>query len=73
MAGLTFRFHTIRATIANVAAEINKTTRERRIVFGPGFPIPPAHHAEATAVLVNQQTLDDINVAWGEGSEHAPE
>lgn len=72
MAGLTFRFHTIRATIASMAAEINKTTRDRRIVFGPGFPAGP--HLEATTVLVNQQTLADINAAWNEeGSEHATE
>lgn len=71
MAGLTFRFHTIRATIASVAAEISKTTRERRIVFGPGFPsrVP----VEATAVLANPRTLQDIQ-AWGdEESENATE
>jgi hypothetical protein len=71
MTGLTFRFHTIRATVASVAAEISKTTRERRIVFGPGFPsrVP----LEATTVFVNPQTLQGIQ-AWGEEeSENATE
>lgn len=72
MAGLTFRFSTIRASVASVATEINRTTRERRILFGPGFHsgTPRA----ATAVLVDQQTLDDIQ-EWGEegSQQHATE
>lgn len=71
MAGLTFRFHTIRAAVAGVAAEIGKTARERRILFGPGFQ--PCRAIESRAVFVDPQTFDEI-MAWGkEGAEHAAE
>jgi|JI9StandDraft_1071089.scaffolds.fasta_scaffold59307_3 hypothetical protein len=58
MTVLTFPFRTIRARIAAAAAEIDKTMMEKRIVFGPGWPIRSP--IEQTAVLVNQQTMADL-------------
>ena len=59
MTTISFKFTTIRARVHAVAVQLNGVINARRIPFGPGF------HPEATAVLVNPQTLADIQ-AWGD-------
>lgn len=59
---ITIPFTTIRAKVAAVAKDLNGVIAERRVPFGPGF------RPEATSVLVNPQTMQDIQQAWGEDS-----